>query len=141
HWSAMCNYCNEFWYKGSPAVLEDHLGNSCNKAPLDVRNLFLEQLTARALDASTSKKRKLNVQSQLYYFVESTKLTQDRIKDINRALVKAFIVCRIPFHIIENPFFVELLKTLCPAYEPPSKDVLFGRYLAQKTAFSSKSVK
>ncbi|CAG8702324.1 10960_t:CDS:2, partial [Gigaspora rosea] len=58
-----------------------------------------------------------------------------RIKDINRALVKAFIVCRIPFYIIENPFFVELLKTLRPAYEPPSKDVLFGRYLAQETAF------
>ncbi|CAG8806920.1 3217_t:CDS:2, partial [Gigaspora margarita] len=25
HWSATCNYCNKFWYKGSPAALEDHL--------------------------------------------------------------------------------------------------------------------
>ena len=56
HWSATCNYCNKFWYKGSPAALEDHLGNSCNKAPLDVRSLFLERLTARALDALISKK-------------------------------------------------------------------------------------
>ncbi|CAG8854579.1 5798_t:CDS:2, partial [Gigaspora margarita] len=78
--------------------------------------------------------------SQLSDFVESTKLTQDRIKDINRALVKAFIVCGIPFHIIENPFFVELLKTLRPAYEPPSKDVLSGRYLAQETAFVNQAI-
>ncbi|CAG8759346.1 46423_t:CDS:2, partial [Gigaspora margarita] len=99
--------------KGSPAVLEDHLGNLCNKAPLD---------------------------SQLSNFVESTKLTQDRIKDINRALLKTFIVCGIPFYIIENPFFVELLKTLHPAYEPPSKDVLSGCYLVQETAFVNQAI-
>ncbi|CAG8493242.1 2328_t:CDS:10 [Dentiscutata heterogama] len=68
HWSATCNYCNEFWYKGSPASLEAHLGNSCNKAPPDVRSLFLSRLATRELDASTSKKRKLNVQSQLSDF-------------------------------------------------------------------------
>ncbi|CAG8807436.1 24153_t:CDS:2, partial [Dentiscutata erythropus] len=89
-----------FWYKGSPASLEAHLGNSYNKAPPD---------------------------SQLSDFVESTKLTPDRIKDIIRALVKAFIVC-------------ELLKTLCPAYEPPSKDILSGRYLAQETAFVNQAM-
>ncbi|CAG8842081.1 21676_t:CDS:2, partial [Gigaspora margarita] len=102
HWSATCNYCNEYWYKGSPAALENHLGNLCNKAPPD--------------------------------------LTPDRVKDINRALVKAFIVCRVPFHIIENPFFLELLKTLRPAYEPPSRDVLSGRYLAQETAFVNQAM-
>ncbi|CAG8856949.1 14732_t:CDS:2, partial [Gigaspora margarita] len=49
---------------------------------------------------------------QLLDFIESTKLMPECIKDINRALVKAFVVCRILFHIIENPFFIELLKTL-----------------------------
>ncbi|CAG8807227.1 18401_t:CDS:1, partial [Dentiscutata erythropus] len=140
HWSATCNYCNEFWYKGSPASLEAHLGNSCNKAPPDVRSLFLSRLATKELNASTSKKRKLNVQSQLSDFIESTKLIPDRIKDINRALVKAFIVCGIPFHIIENPFFVELLKTLRPAYEPPSKDVFSGHYLAQETVFVNQAM-
>ncbi|CAG8842572.1 19896_t:CDS:1, partial [Gigaspora margarita] len=137
HWSATCNYCNKFWYKGFPATLEDHLGNLCNNVLSDVRNLFLSRLAAKALevDTSKSKKRKLSNQVQLSDFIESTKLTPKRIKDINRALVKAFVICGIPFHIIENPFFIELLKTLRPGYEPPSKDILSGRYLAQETAF------
>ncbi|CAG8850395.1 20324_t:CDS:2, partial [Gigaspora margarita] len=59
HWSATCNYCNEYWYKGSLTALENHL---------------------------------------------------------------------------------ELLKTLCLAYEPPSRDVLSGRYLAQETAFVNQAM-
>ncbi|CAG8805925.1 36506_t:CDS:1, partial [Gigaspora margarita] len=55
HWSAICNYCNEYWYKGSPATLEKHLDNLYNKAPLYVRSLFLDQLPTRELDASISK--------------------------------------------------------------------------------------
>jgi len=50
-------------------------------------------------------------------------------------LTKAFVICEILYHIIENPFFIELLKTLHPEYEPLSKDVLSGHLLAQKTAF------
>ncbi|CAG8631796.1 9017_t:CDS:1, partial [Scutellospora calospora] len=33
HWSAICNYCKQFWYKGSPATLEDYLDNLCNNVP------------------------------------------------------------------------------------------------------------
>ncbi|CAG8594516.1 23700_t:CDS:2, partial [Gigaspora margarita] len=134
HWSATCNYCNKFWYKGSPATLEDHLGNLCNNVPSDVPAKALE------VDTSKSKKRKLSNQAQLLDFIESTKLTPERIKDINRALVKAFVICKILFHIIENPFFIELLKTLRPGYEPPSKDILSGCYLAQETAFVNQAV-
>ncbi|CAG8805137.1 18442_t:CDS:1, partial [Dentiscutata erythropus] len=75
HWNAICNYCNQVWYKGSPAALEDHLGNLCNNVPPDVRDLFLNRLAAKALevDTSKSKKRKLGNQSnqaQLSDFIE-----------------------------------------------------------------------
>ncbi|CAG8696482.1 11260_t:CDS:1, partial [Dentiscutata heterogama] len=75
HWNATCNYCNQVWYKGSPAALEDHLGNLCNNVSPDVRDLFLNQLAAKALevDTSKSKKRKLGNQSnqaQLSDFIE-----------------------------------------------------------------------
>ncbi|CAJ0843207.1 14089_t:CDS:2 [Entrophospora sp. SA101] len=58
HWNATCNFCGVFWYKGSPATLENHLGNLCVKVPVEVRDFFLE----------------------------STKLTPQRINNINRAL-------------------------------------------------------
>ncbi|CAG8853622.1 11528_t:CDS:2, partial [Gigaspora margarita] len=51
HWSTTCNYCNEYWYKGSSAALENHLAT-------------------RELDTSTSEKLKLNVQSQLSNFIK-----------------------------------------------------------------------
>jgi len=148
HWNATCNFCGTFWYKGSPTIMEDHLGNLCAKVPAEIRDLFLERLATKAAETSepTSKKRKLNnqsaqpTQSKLSDYIESTKLTPERNKEIARALVKAFIICGIPFHIIENPFFIELLKTLRPAYEPPSKDVLFGRHLAQETAFVNQAI-
>lgn len=141
HWNATCNFCGEYWYKGSPATLENHLGNLCVKVPVEVRDLFLERLITKA-NGTTTRKRKPNqlTQSILPDYIESTKLTPQRINDINRALVKSFVVCGIPFSIVENPFFVELLKTLRPAYEPPSKDILSGCLLAQETAFVNQAV-
>ncbi|CAG8483241.1 29306_t:CDS:10 [Racocetra persica] len=115
----------------SPAALKDHLGNLCNNVPLDIRDLFLNWLAAKALDfnISKSKKRKLGNQSN-----------QAQLSDFIETLVKAFVVCGILFHIIQNSFFIELLKTLHPAYEPPSKNILSDRYLAQETAFANQAV-
>lgn len=148
HWNATCNFCGAFWYKGSPATLEDHLGNLCVKVPAEIRDFFLERLAIKAGETSepSSKKRKLDyqpfqpTQTKLSDYIESIKLTPERTKEITRALLKAFIICGIPFHIIENPFFIELLKTLRPAYEPPSKNILFGRHLAQETAFINQEI-
>nr|CAG8434780.1 10160_t:CDS:1 [Entrophospora candida] len=40
HWNATCNFCGEFWYKDSPAALENHLGNLYVKVPVEVRVFF-----------------------------------------------------------------------------------------------------
>ena len=42
----------------------------------------------------------------------------------NRAIVKFFACCGIPFYIIENPFFIDLLRILCPRYSPPCRQIL-----------------
>ncbi|CAB4384468.1 unnamed protein product [Rhizophagus irregularis] len=38
-------------------------------------------------------------------------------------------MCNIPFSIIENPWFIDLIKTLQPGYDPPSRQVLSGTLL------------
>ncbi|GES77206.1 ribonuclease H-like domain-containing protein [Rhizophagus clarus] len=73
-------------------------------------------------------------------FNESTKLSEDRVHEIDRTCVKAFVVCGIPWNVIENLFFIELLKTLRPGYTPPSKDVLSGKLLSQETAVINQRV-
>ena len=38
-------------------------------------------------------------------------------------------MCNVPFSTIENPWFVNMLKTLQPGYNPPSWQVLSGTLL------------
>lgn len=150
HYEATCSYCKCFWKKGSPQDLEAHFANGCSKIPADTRQFFLNRLAEKAegnvtnLDKVTAKKRKLNdggsAQTRISEFNESTKLSDDRIHEINRACVKAFVVCGIPWHTIENPFFIEFLKTLRPAFNPPSKETLSGKLLSQETAVVNQRV-
>ncbi|GES94625.1 ribonuclease H-like domain-containing protein [Rhizophagus clarus] len=125
---------------GSPQDLEAHFANDCSKVPADTRQFFLNRLATKAEENTTNlstKKRKLNdgsTQKKITEFHESSQISEDRSHEINRACVKAFVVCGIAWHVIENPFFVEFLKTLCPGYTPPSKDLLSGKLLSQETA-------
>jgi hypothetical protein len=148
HYEATCIYCDFFWRKGSPQDLESHFANNCPKVPDDTRQFFLNRLAAKAEEDTTNlsaKKRKLNdntsrSQTKISEFHESTNLSNERIHEIDRACIKAFVVCGIAWHIIENPFFIEFLKTLRPGYVPPSKEVLSGRLLAQETAVINQKI-
>ena len=141
HYEATCRYCKKFWHKGSPQVLEAHFANDCIKVPLEIKQLFINRLAAK-VDSSPNKKRKLTEQTQqkITDFHESSKLSQEKINEITRTCVKAFVVCGIPWHIIENPFFIELLKTLQPGYTPPSRKSLSGDLFAQETAIVNQQI-
>ena len=52
--------------------------------------------------------------------------------EIDNALIKAFICCNIAFTIVKNPFFIELLKTLCPGYNSPSRRKLSTELLERE---------
>lgn len=150
HYEATCRYCNTFWHKGSPQVLEGHFANDCLKVPIEIKQFFLNRLAAKAEAFADNqrisyKKQKFNEnfeQSQMKItdFHESSKLSQERYHEITRACVKAFVICGIPWHVIENPFFIELLKTLRPGYMPPSRDILSGELFAQETAIANKQI-
>ena len=136
HYEATCSYCNYFWKKDSPQDLEAHFGNECSKIPADTRQFFLNRLAAKAeeneFNEKTNKKKKLNngaagiqaTQSKISEFHKSTKLSEERIHEINRTCVKAFVVCGILWHTIENPFFIDFLKTT-PRIYPSIKGCAF----------------
>jgi len=42
----------------------------------------------------------------------------------NCAVIKLFACCGIPFHIVENPFFIDLFRTLYPKYNSPCRQTL-----------------
>ncbi|PKY49047.1 hypothetical protein RhiirA4_545007 [Rhizophagus irregularis] len=82
--------------------------------------LDYQNITKDDINNFSSKKRKLNDGS----------IQTKKIGDFHHS---SFVVCDIPWHIIENPFFIEFLKTLRPGYTPPSKELLSGKLLSQET--------
>ena len=43
-------------------------------------------------------------------------------------------MCGIPFNVIENPYFIELLRKLRPAYIPPNRKAISGSLLDTEVA-------
>ncbi|CAG8716506.1 15116_t:CDS:2, partial [Cetraspora pellucida] len=80
-------------------------------------------------EPSKRKHKLASDQAPLSEFLESTKLTPQCESNINLALVRAFIICNIPFHIISNPYFIDALRELWPKYQLPSRQLLAGQLL------------
>jgi len=141
HYSAKCSYCASKWARGEPQKLEAHLALECAYVDDEVRQIYLLRVSNRdqsneaESDIQTVlKKQKINKQSSISKFFPQSEggLSEARINAINSSLLKAFVVCGIPFSVVENPFFIDLLQNLCPNYQPPSKEVLAGRLLDQE---------
>ena len=150
HFSAKCNYCKNFWPRGHPHQLEEHLANNCKECPEIVQAFYLGVVSSRDFGSEDTaiplsehnKKRKIQAdQRELTDWFESAKITPQKEASITQALVRVFTCCGIPFSIVENPFFIEFLHEMRPGYVPPSRELLSGRLLNQETARINKKVK
>lgn len=144
HYSAKCHYCSKFFDVGYPWKLEKHLAKECGGCNREIRKYYLDVIAKK--QTKTVKKKESNQissnkqeQLSLSEFYESTTLTTERNDNINRALIRAFVMCGIPFNIIQNPYFIELLRQLRPAYTPPNRKAISGRLLdAEVTNINTK---
>ncbi len=77
-------------------------------------------------ERSNKKPKQTNVSS----FFEPKKLEKGKIKDINHTITKTFIICNISFSMVKNLWFINLIKSLQPEYDPPSYHTL-SRFLLE----------
>src|SRR2546430_5370853 len=148
NYSATCNYCNFSWKHEKPQILREHLANYCKKCLQDV-SLYYANIVGKKIGEATNvenissdseselpnkKKQKLNEQTSISSFYKNKKLEKGYSDSIARSITKAFVMCNIPFSVIENPYFVDLIKTLQPGYDPPSRQVLSGTLLQLELA-------
>ncbi|CAB5381369.1 unnamed protein product [Rhizophagus irregularis] len=122
----------------------------CNLAPNEVREYWKKELYGTEEENSTDSdteipnsancKRKKNFNKKINKKFRVDKLHQSDIRNhvtntnneleistvniIDKALLNAFVCCGIPFKVIKNPFFLELLKILQPLYNPPTRQRL-----------------
>lgn len=144
HYAATCSYCNFYWKDGKPHVLREHLANHCRKCPQEVSLQFAKivgnEIAENEEDDEsdselTTKKQRLNDgQTSIRSFYKNKELEKGYSDEIHRSITKAFVMCNIPFSIIENPWFIDLIKTLQPGYDPPSRQVLSGTLLESETS-------
>ncbi|PKK56735.1 hypothetical protein RhiirC2_643843, partial [Rhizophagus irregularis] len=53
-------------------------------------------------------------------------------ESIDKALIKAFVCCGLPWHLIDHPFMIELFKQLRPNYTPPDRKTLTNSLLIEE---------
>lgn len=141
HYAAKCSYCNYSWKQGKPQVLREHLANHCKNCPQDISLYFAKIVgkkmgeeerdeSASDLEEPSNKKQRQNYeQTSIQNFYKSKKLEKGYSDAIDRSVTKAFVMSNIPFSAIENPWFIDMVKTLQPGYDPPTRQVLSGTLL------------
>jgi hypothetical protein len=137
HFSAKCNYCTTFMSRGRPHELQVHLAKDCRKCPNDIQLKYLTNIvnteeTQNVEPFDINKRRKIEQSQQTTlddHWDDITETPKHRQKIIDQAWLKAFVSCGIPFSVIENPFFVDAIKSLRSSYNPPSRNSLSGTLL------------
>src|SRR3954467_8230217 len=111
--------------------MENHLASHCLQVPHDILHHYINLIEEKDKEPESGKKRKSNssIQRKITSSFNKAQMNDPvQEKNITRTLVKAFALCGIPWHIIENPFFIDAFKQLNPAYNPPSREVFVNRH-------------
>ena len=124
HWEGTCQYCKKFYPHAKPNYLRAHLANNCKKVPEEWRHHFNYILVNDLNDIPTDKP--LTSESDITQDWEKpakvvvnqseSMITEIDTSIVDEAISLAFIMCGIPFRVISNPFFINVLKILNPSY-------------------------
>jgi hypothetical protein len=63
---------------------------------------------------------------------KSSKLEKVKITRCNCALTWLFVCYGLPFRVVSNSFFINFVKSLCPAYELPNHVMLARPWINQE---------
>jgi hypothetical protein len=136
HQGCKCKYCPWTQTRGEPNMMEAHLALSCHKVPLDVKEKFLLIVKTRGENQSeaAAKKRKTGHQQSITKYAESNTIEPFKKQICDRTIAKFFICCGVAFRLVEHPFFIDMVKSLCLGYNPPRADTLSENFLYEELA-------
>ncbi|CAJ0842157.1 1148_t:CDS:2 [Entrophospora sp. SA101] len=142
HYTAKCRYCLKFWRRGIPDKLEAHLALKCEKVDREISQIYLKKLatknsvsdvesedkmsisTATNSRNSSSSKKKRKTNNNLHSYYENTNCNIEQKQKLDQALLRAFVVCGIPWNVVSNPFFMDFMKLAKPGYDPATRKEL-----------------
>jgi hypothetical protein len=121
-----CKFYSTYWKNGIVKKLQVHLASKCKNVDVEVKNKFMHYVATR--DGIVNE-NKMEIESD----GENKKLSEEQVALIDRSILKAFVMCAIPFRIIENLYFINALKNLQPNYNPPSQERFTTNLLCEKS--------
>ncbi|CAI2197745.1 16164_t:CDS:2, partial [Funneliformis geosporum] len=105
HYVATCLACDQTFQPEKTGIMEKHIIN-CSKVDHSIRETII-------------------------YMAETREISS--LNAINpKSLIKAFVCCSLPWHLIEHPFIIELLKQLRLNYNPPDRKTIINTLLTQE---------
>jgi hypothetical protein len=134
HYVAICLACRQAFHSGKTAIMEKHIIN-CPKVEQPIREVVMYMVETREVSPSNvagTKRQAEKDQANLDNFVENLDLSKERKDAIDTSLIRAFVCCGLSWHLIEHPFFIELLKQLRLNYNPPDRKTLAESFLTQE---------
>ena len=132
HYDAKCKFCEHYWKVGIVKKLQVHLARECEDVDTEVKNKYMlivarrdglnDNMEVEAFEANMNDENDKN-----------NELPAEQAALIDRSVLKAFVMCGIPFQVVENPYFVNLLKNLRSNYNPPSRERLSTNLLNEES--------
>jgi hypothetical protein len=116
HYDVKCKFCDTYWKNGIVKKLQVHLASKCENVDVEVKNKFMHYVATR--DGIVNENQ-MEIESD----GENEELSEERVALIDCSILKAFVMCAVPFRIIENPYFINALKNLQPNYNPQHGNV------------------
>jgi hypothetical protein len=72
-------------------------------------------------EASANSLQRPVSQSGIKMFAPSLKLAAPQRQELDTKLVRLFACCGMSFHVVDSPFWIDLVRTLNPGYLQPGK--------------------
>jgi hypothetical protein len=124
HYDVKCKFCGTYWKNGIVKKLQVHLESKCENVDVEVKNKFMHYVATR--DGIVNENQ-MEIESD----GENEELFEERVALIDRSILKTFVMCAVPFRIIENPYFINALKTCNQITTPHHGNILQQIYYAR----------
>lgn len=108
--------------------MKAHLALKCNLVPSNIKIECLHMIKNDNLSQQLSQRQQTNEDNN------NDSNNEEKIIKINKALIRFFVCCGIPFSVVDSPFFQDFTKSLYYGYEPPKRTTLSNNYLNAEIA-------
>lgn len=132
HYDAKCKFCARFWKTGVVKKLQVHLARECEYVETDVKNKFMFIVARRdgLNDDREAEAFDTNINDENNQIGE---LTEEQVALLDRSILRVFVMCGIPFKVVENPYFINMIKNLRSNYRLPSRERLSTNLLNEES--------